>query len=92
MCFVMFIRFLCFFPKLKRASRSLAKTGFAGADAGGYIFGCFLVFVSGCFLGIVFRVPRAGFLAFGCLLGSPGGSPGRHFSENFDNFPILGWL
>ena len=37
--------FACIFFKLKRASRSHAKTGFAGLDAGTYIFGCFLAFL-----------------------------------------------
>jgi hypothetical protein len=40
------------------------------------------VLFSGC--------PGTLFLAFGCLSGSPGGSPGRHFWKNFENFPILG--
>ena len=29
-------------------------------------------------------------LAFGCFLGSSGGSFGRYFWKNFENFPILG--
>ena len=63
---------------------------FPGWDAGGYIFRCFLAFCSGRFLGVVFRVSRDVFLAFGCLLGSPAGSPGRHFLQEFRQFSDFG--
>ena len=61
---------------------------FPGWDAGGYIFRCFLAFVSGRFLGVVFRVPRGSFfLAFGCLLlGVSRGVSGTSFLEEFRQF------
>ena len=69
--------FACNFFKLKRASRSLAKTGFR--------FVVCLMFFSGHFLGVVFRVPRELFgvflEAFGCL----GASFGR-LLVNFRSF------
>ena len=37
---------------------------FPGWDAGGYIFRCFVVFFSGRFLGVVFRVSRDAFFGF----------------------------
>ena len=55
-----------------------------------YVLGVFLSFCSGGFLSVVFRVLRDDLLAFMCLLGSPGGSPRRHFWKKFENFPILG--
>ena len=67
--------------------------GFAGADAGGYIFGCFFGFFSGRFLGVVFRVPLGRFLlAFGCLLGVPGGLPDVIFGRISRISPFWGWL
>ena len=61
-----------------RGGRGSYAVGLHGM-AGGYMFRRFLAFSSGGFLSVVFRVPQDVFLAFGCLLGSPGGSPGRHF-------------
>ena len=43
--------------------------GFAGLDAGGYIFGCFLAFFSGCFFGVVFRCPGTFLFGFRVPLG-----------------------
>ena len=57
----------------------------AGADAGGYIFRCFLVCCSGRFLGVVFRVSRDVFFGFQVPLGSPGGLRERPFQMIFDN-------
>ena len=60
--------FACNFFKLKRASRSHAKTGIC--------FRCFLVFFSGGFLSVVFRVPRDAFCWLsGASWDLPGGLP-----------------
>ena len=59
---------------------------FPGAEAGGYIFRCFLVFFSGRFLGVVFRASRDAFFGFRVPLGVSWGSPGASFSKEFRQF------
>ena len=62
----------------------------AGADAGGYIFRCFLVLFSGRFLGVVFRVSRDVFFGFRVPLGVSRGVSRTSFLEEFREFPHFG--
>ena len=64
--------------------------GGAGPDAGGYIFRCFLVFFSGCFLGVVFRVSRDAFFGFRVPLGVSRGISRTSFLVEFREFPDFG--
>ena len=64
--------------------------GRAGWDAGGYIFRCFLVFSSGRFLGVVFRVSRDVFFGFRLPLGVSRGVSRTSFLEEFREFPYFG--
>ena len=67
--------------------------GFAGADAGGYIFGCFLAFFSGCFLGVVFKVSlRRCFWLSGASRGLQGGLPDVIFDRIWRISLFRGWL
>ena len=66
---------------------------FPGADAGGYIFRCFLAFFSGGFLSVVFRVPRYAFVGFRVPLGVSRGVSGTSFFGEFREFSYFGgWL
>ena len=63
---------------------------FPGPEVGGYIFRCFLVFRSGRFLSVVFRVSRDVFFGFRVPLGVSRGVSRTSFLEEFRVFPYFG--